>query len=162
MINYSSINDAWGKKEIYKKNVSIENNNSVSNTVSNTVSNKIEIPNISKKKDIFVETPAVEHFQSCSTMEHITNCPECKNKIMELFKQHNKKSKTINILGYKFKISKTTLNILFILIIICIILVVISIIQEKTNIFTDQCNKNLVSNKYMHMPYQYYNYHNMY
>lgn len=164
MINYSSINDAWGKKDIYKNNnkkINSANNDSKSNQplseqVKPQVPVKVQVPEqvpakaLDIKKDIFIENPFFENFSSCNFMEHIKNCSECKEKFknfsQEMFGQTNQ---TITLPGCNIKISKDTLKVVFILIIICIILLFISIITE---------NKTCPSpyyNKYMYMPYNY-------
>ncbi len=156
MINYSSINDAWGKKEIYKKKQELNNselNNSQNNNIqnNNTQNNNTQNNNIQNnntqdnmKNNIVLEHPTIEKFQSCNVIEHIANCNECRNKLKYLFTQNNE---MITLPGCNIKISKDTLKILFILIIFCIILLFISIINDK---------QVPALNKYMYLPYNYY------
>jgi hypothetical protein len=164
MINYSSINDAWGKKEIYKKKPEIKSQSEINEI---KVKEKYTPEQVTKhdiKKNIFIESLPnehyehnehngnYEHFSSCNVMEHITNCPECKNKFMkfsqEMFSQTNN---TITLPGCNIKISRDALKIIFILIIISIILLFISIINEKKAIPMPAP----AFNKYMYMPYNY-------
>jgi hypothetical protein len=161
MINYSSINDAWGKKDIYKNNkIHSVNNNSKSNQplseqVKTIVPMPAKVPEqvqaLDIKKDIFIETPFFEKFSSCNFMDHIKNCSECKEKFknfnQEMFGQTNQ---TITLPGCNIKLSKDTLKVVFILIIICIILLFISIINENK-----MCPTPAYYNKYMYMPYNY-------
>ncbi len=136
MINYSTINDAWGNKEIYKKNNDKK------------VEKKSQTPeptttSVDIKKDIFIEPPVFENFSSCNMMEHISNCPECLQKMKELFSPTH--SETITLPGCNIKISKDVLQVIFVIIIICIILLILSIFTEK--------NIPPAYNKYMYMPY---------
>ena len=145
MINYSSINDAWGKKDIYKNNTEKKtkpDNNST--PVQQEPTKELDI-----KKEIFIETPYFENFSSCNLMEHITNCSECKEKFKNISKEmFGQTNETITLPGCNIKISRSALNVVFVLIIICIILLFISIINEnKTSL------PPAYSNKYMYMPY---------
>ncbi len=147
MINYSSLNDAWGKKEIYKKKpeqkseTTQESLPTKQENFEKSVTNPAPTTSLDIKKDIFIETPFFETFQSCNMMEHITNCPECVNKLKEMFSQ----PKTITLPGCNIKISKDVLQVIFVIIIICIILLILSIFTEK--------NIPPAYNKYMYMPY---------
>jgi hypothetical protein len=147
MINYSSINDAWGKKDIYKNNTEKKtkpDNNSPPVQQAPEPTKELDI-----KKEIFIETPYFENFSSCNLMEHITNCSECKEKFKNISKEmFGQTNETITLPGCNIKISKSALNVVFVLIIICIILLFISIITEnKTSL------PPAYSNKYMYMPY---------
>lgn len=150
MINYSSINDAWGKKDIYKNNKDQKikpDNNSMSNQ-------QVPIPvpikeSNSEKKEIFIESPYFEKFSSCNVMEHITNCPECKEKFKNISKEmFGQTSETITLPGCNIKLSRDSLKVIFGLIIICIILLLISIITEYRTPVSPPA-----FNKYMYMPY---------
>ncbi len=140
MINYSTINDAWGNKEIYKKN----DDKKVETKCQTPTPEPTPTTSIDIKKDIFIEPPVVENFSSCNMMEHITNCPECLNKMKELFTPTH--GETITLPGCNIKISKDALKVVFVLIIICIILLFISIINKKDL-------PPAYSYKYQHMPY---------
>jgi hypothetical protein len=164
MINYSSINDAWGKKEIYKKKP--EAKTEIKTEIKTQPEAKENISEQKKtndiKKNIFIESLPYEnyehyehyehngnyeHFSSCNVIEHITNCPDCKNKFIKFSKEMFSENNTITLPGCNIKISRESLKIIFIIIIISIILLVISIINEKTSM--------PAFNKYMYMPYNY-------
>ncbi len=128
MINYSSINDAWGnkEKEIYKNNES----------------QNIETLNNQPQR---CENKQIEHFEvttqpkSCALMNHIKECSECRMKMAEMFTNtdnSNTCKKTINILGLKINITNDVLKVLFLIIIIAIFILLLSIINlsfTKTN-----------------------------
>ena len=142
MIHYSSINEAWGNKEIYK-------NNKESFTQSNTkpiVSKPIDsIPIDSKSIDSIpiVSIPQVpinissqstnnvkpiEHFQNCSTIEHIENCPTCKKKLSEMFKNSDN-NREIKIFGMTINLTKDVLKIILIILLILITVNLLSLIN---------------------------------
>ncbi len=117
MINYSTINDAWGNKEIYRKNES-----------------QIEpLNNESQKCQKKVETFEVTaQSKSCSFINHIKECEECRMKMSEMFTNTDNSNickKTLNILGLKINITNDVLKVLFIIIIIAIFILLLSIIN---------------------------------
>ncbi len=124
MINYSSINDAWGYKEIYKKNT-LDNIENQSNKKQNIVENNTNNTNPQK----------TEHFNEmiktdCALMEHIKSCETCKNKLAKIFENFdNSSGPEINILGLKLHITKDVLKLIFILLIILIFIILLSIIN---------------------------------
>ncbi len=127
MINYSSINDAWGNKEIYRKNES----------------QNIEHLNNQPQK---CANKQIEHFEattkstSCALMNHIKECSECRMRMAEMFTNtdtSNTCKKTINILGLKINVTNDVLKVLFLIIIIAIFILLLSIINlsfKKTEI----------------------------
>lgn len=125
MINYSSINDAWGYKEIYKKN-----------TLDNILNQSNEKPKIQQVIEP-IESPIIkkEHFNDmiktdCALMEHIKTCETCKNKLAELFgNSDNSSGPELNIFGLKLHITKDVLKLIFILLIILIFIILLSIIN---------------------------------
>lgn len=118
MIIYSSINDAWGNKEIYRKNESqIESLNNQPQRCEN------------KKIETFEVTTQAK---SCALMNHIHECSECRMKMAEMFTNTDNSNickKTINILGLKINITNDVLKVLFIIIIIAIFILLLSIIN---------------------------------
>lgn len=115
MINYSSINDAWGHKETFKKNI---------NPISET-NIKVEPP---KKEIVLTETK--ETFitpSSCKMTEHFDSCPKCLNKLKEMFSDAPVVSDYIEIFG--FKIPKNIIQILLIIIIIIIFILLLSMVN---------------------------------
>ncbi len=185
MIQYSNINDAWGNKEIFKKNIlnnyldigkpvakispkeaeSVQdvllapvNNNNIpkveqnivvpinapinvplSNTPINNINNqKMEqtiinpVPIISdmpilSNKPIINNINNKEHFSSCSYAEHLNNCEECRNILIEKFS--SKSSACINLFGMGFNISKDALQVIFIILIIAIFIILLSLVN---------------------------------
>ncbi len=150
MINYSSINDAWGKKDIYKNNKETK----IKTDANSKAIQQAPVPTkeLDIKKEVFIESPSFENFSSCNLMEHIKNCSECKEKFKSISKEmFGQTNETITLPGCNIKISKDALKLLFVLIIICIILLFISIVTEKkTDIIP------AYGNKYMYIPYNNY------
>lgn len=160
MIQYSSINDAWGNKEIYKKNAlnnfeGFNNSKPVEKFVSqkNTPVNDIHIAPIIEKP-IIVQNIAQnkEHFEpapinpaadtatyinnytskSCSFAEHLKNCEHCRNSLTEYFENDSSVS-TINIFGLKINITKDVLKVIFIILIVLIFIIILSTINFSLN-----------------------------
>ena len=141
MIQYSSINDAWGNKEMYKKN-----------TINNIdgFANKLFTNEPPKQIDTFIQQlPKVETFVSqqlpkvetfndvlststmsspCSFAEHLKSCDHCRNSLLEYFDNGNSVS-TINIFGLKINITKAVLKIIFVIIIVLIFIIILSTIN---------------------------------
>ena len=118
MINYSSINDAWGNKEIYRKNES-QNIEHINNQPQKCENKKIEHFDVTQPKQ-------------CVLMNHIKECNECRMKMAEMFTNtdtSNTCKKTINILGLKINITNDVLKVLFLIIIIAIFILLLSIIN---------------------------------
>lgn len=121
MINYSSINDAWGnkEKEIYKKNES-QNIETLNNQPQRCENKKIENFEVTTQP------------KPCALMNHIKECSECRMKMAEMFTNtdnSNTCKKTINILGLKINITNDVLKVLFLIIIIAIFILLLSIIN---------------------------------
>lgn len=118
MIHYSSINDAWGNKEIYKNNKETFSQNTK--------------PDIIKPVEIIKVLPVKnEHFtnmQDCNVVEHIKNCPECKKKLSEMF-TNTDNSKEINLFGFKINLTKDVLKIILIILLILITVNLFSLIN---------------------------------
>jgi hypothetical protein len=187
MIQYSSINDAWGNKETYKKynkgetfqnttlkKESFQNNNlvdhhtnikevnePVNKPVDKPVSQPIQVINepinetlvqpVNQPINKVVSEPFtnnhhqqnmhhkfIERFyqnenRPCNIIEHLKNCPECVEKMRELFTNNNDEDNyiysKINIFGLKINITKDVLKIVFILLIVLIFIVFLSIIN---------------------------------
>ncbi len=127
MIQYSNINDVWGNKEMYKKKETFVNN----------TNNKIE-PNINiennriYEKKILRENLDNTHNNDCSMIEHLDNCPTCKQRIMEMFQNKTEPEAnfaTVNLYFFKINITKDVLKLIFVLLVILIFIVLLSIIN---------------------------------
>jgi hypothetical protein len=157
MIQYSSINDAWGNKEIYKKTNNIDNfiNNKVESFTQPQVVNKVE----TFTQPQVVNTPEIvnnhsEHFNNpaqtnyCSFSEHLKNCEHCKNSLTEYFTNDGTIS-NINLFGLNINITKDVLKIIFIILIILIFIILLSMINISLKDFKSQMKYYMVPN----MPY---------
>ncbi len=131
MIQYSTINDAWGNKEIYKKN-NIDNfqNKEINNIKPQNESviiqpqNNLVVPPIVENQNIHVNNELFNN-TSCSFAEHLKNCQHCRNSLAEYF--NNDTNQKINVFG--INITKDLLNIIFIIIIILIFIILLSMIN---------------------------------
>ncbi len=136
MIQYSNINDVWGNKEMYKKKEPFVNKETIN------IDNDKETINIDNKETInnnriYEKKILREHFTdgntSCSMIEHLENCPTCKEKIMEMFSNNKTdvepKYATINLFFFKINITKDVLKLIFVLLIILIFVIFLSIIN---------------------------------
>ena len=175
MIQYSNINDAWGNKEIFKKNL-LNNSNDFTKPVAPIVTpNAVEIepktlapavlttnqptPKFTPpyENNVLTATPNKEsfHAKSCSFAEHLKECQECRNSMYEHFKNTN--SAVVNLLGYELYISKDFLKILFIIIIIAIFILLLSFINVP---IPDNLNVNPTNIKYIIPPMHHMNHIN--
>jgi hypothetical protein len=126
MINYSSINDAWGHKETFKKTT-----NPISETnVKVEPKKEIVLTETKETKETFI-TPS-----SCEMTEHFESCPKCLNKLKEMFSiapvvsidnAQYLSDNYIKIFG--FVIPKNIIGILFIIIIIIIFMLLLSMVN---------------------------------
>ncbi len=177
MIQYSNINDAWGNKDLLKKNSlnnlnnkSIESNLEViePKIIPNNVVKPI-YPNADIAKapvNIIQPQPPViipmskpevkEHFfkethsvKSCSFAEHLKNCEECRNSLSEYFGNESSTT-TIDLLGLKITVSKDILKIIFVILIICIFIILLSMVNIS---FKEDLNMKYLM-KYNMMPPQ--------
>jgi hypothetical protein len=153
MIQYSSINDAWGNKEIYKKNTI--NNIDISKQIDG-FKQKVETfvnPQPVQKVETFVNPQPVqkvetfvnpqpiipnnEHFVSTTTLpstcnfaEHFKTCEHCRNSLSEYFENNNTSSLSIiDIFGLKINITKDVLRVIFVIIIVLIFIIILSTIN---------------------------------
>jgi hypothetical protein len=151
MINYSSINDAWGNKEIYKKKYIESSSNNIVDTPVNNIVDTIDNNILKKPVDNIVNTVVnKEHFNNCNMVEHLQNCEECKKKIIDLFTNENKYSE-VNIFNIKFTVKKDILKIIFIILIVSIFIILLSSINisfSKNNLYNSQM-KYMLPNEYM-------------
>ncbi len=121
MIHYSSINDAWGNKEIYK-------NNKEKFTQSNPIqAAPINAPINAPIQPINNVKP-IEHFNNCTMVEHIENCPECKKKLSEMFKNSDN-NREIKIFGFTINLTKDVLKMILIILLILITVNLLSLIN---------------------------------
>jgi hypothetical protein len=123
MINYSSINDAWGNKEIYKKN---------NTNISPVNIQPVNIPPVNiQPVNIPVVYDVVEKFtDKCELLDHIINCEKCKNKMVELFaNEQPQQTMPINIFG--LNVTNDVLKILFIIIICVIFVLLLSMVNSS-------------------------------
>jgi hypothetical protein len=150
MIQYSSINDAWGNKETYKKNALNNLEGFNSKPLEKFVSEKTQqesnniapiekpsiipniIPNITPNNII-----NKEHFEpilinsKCSFAEHLKICEDCRNSLTEHYENNN--NAQINIFGFKINITKDVLKVIFILLIVLIFIIILSTINISLN-----------------------------
>ena len=146
MIQYSSINDAWGNKETYKKNALNNLEGFNSKPLEKFVSEKTQqesnnIAPIEKPSIIPNITPNniinKEHFEpilinsKCSFAEHLKTCKYCKNSLTEHYENDN--NTQINIFGFKINITKDVLKVIFILLIVLIFIIILSTINISLN-----------------------------
>ena len=152
MINYSSINDAWGNNSMYKKNIhetidiitppQIDTNIPIINNIINNLPKvnlpevnlpEVNLPEVNLPKVNLPEANNLEHFSdtinNCNISEHLKNCEDCRNKILELFSDSNNDYSEINLFNYKFSIKKDILKIIFIGLIIIIFFILLSLIN---------------------------------
>jgi len=155
MIQYSSINDAWGNKEIYKKN-SLNNFNGFNNSkpedkivsqkntpIEKPIDKPIIITNVPQNvPQTIVQNIAPnniinkEHFEpvtstinsTCNFAEHFKNCEHCRNSLSEHF---NNDSSMSTIFG--INISKDILRIIFIILVVLIFIIILSTINISLN-----------------------------
>ena len=158
MIHYSSIKDAWGKKDMFKNNKPLEVSPKVQEPIIQCQASVKEpeiIPPEIIKYDLPVNQPIIqqnvqEHFvqNNCAFMEHLQNCPFCMSKMKEHFNETTSSIveepiSTINIFGFKINITKDVLRILFIIILSIIFILLLRIVNVSF--------KN-TNNKYLNMP----------
>ena len=141
MIQYSNINDAWGNKDIFKKNTLNNYNNKsiicnpdvVLPEENIAVEKPTEIPPTTQPEPTVISAPINrEHFQttsSCSFAEHLKNCEHCRNSLTEYFENESNNIAKIDIFGLKMSISKDLLKIIFIVIIIIIFILILSMVN---------------------------------
>jgi hypothetical protein len=141
MIQYSSINDAWGNKDINKKSI-----NNIEKFIDKPLMKNKE-PNIDKpviniekmvpqnhinlNKEKFVDEPS-----NCSYTEHLKTCENCRKKITEFFNSETSNTKEINIFGLiKFNLTTDVLKVIFVILLIFIFVLLLSMINIsfKTN-----------------------------
>jgi hypothetical protein len=166
MIQYSNINDAWGNKDLLKKN-SLNNLNNKS-IESNLEVLKPNVPIAPKLPEINPEknTPQIsiekelkpvvqnslfdqlapfnkEHFfqesKPCSFANHLKNCEHCRNSLTEYLSNESTTS-TIDLFGLKITISKDILKIIFVILIICIFIILLSMVNIS---FKNDMNSNM-------------------
>ncbi len=125
MIQYSSINDAWGNKEMFRKKKP-------------SLLPKINYDTNEKKETVIVEkitnssTPIeTKPVNECNAFEHMMNCPKCLNKIKEKFTQSNIPKYEVYMFGFKIVITKEILQAIFIFLILCIFLLFLSSINQS-------------------------------
>jgi hypothetical protein len=134
MIQYSSINDAWGNKEMFKNKKP-------------SVTPKINYDTPMKKEEIIKTEPSQEAFTeqftdviskkdeqkvTCDAVDHLLNCDKCLKKLKEKFSnKKNIKNYEINLFNYKFIITKEILQGVFVFLILCIFLLLLSSINQS-------------------------------
>lgn len=174
MIHYSSIKDAWGKKNTFKNDAEQGKfpNTYESAIHSQAMCKQQNVPTIAPEK--FEQTapgkfeqietikyeipqhqsPETSHEQNnCAFMEHLENCPFCMNKIREHFSETTTDDpiSTINIFNLKINITKDVLKILFIIILIVILILVMRMVNvsfKKENISHADLLKLITQIKY--------------
>ena len=192
MIHYSSIQDAWGKKNMFKNNKftniytrpladaqikmchtstpeiispeiispeiispeiispeiispEIISPKIISPEIISPeiISPEIISPEIISPKTTLSQQNANELFSqnNCKFMEHLQNCPFCKNK--ERFVTEEKPISTINIFGFEINITKDVLKILFVIILFVIFILLLRLVNVSFN---------QSQNKYLNLP----------
>ena len=175
MIHYSSIKDAWGKKDMFKNNTPLSksfepasNCNTQVNkpttqsetfTQNNTI--KYEVPQVVQPQVVQqIQQTLNEHFaqNNCGFMEHIQNCPFCMGKMKEHFAETStgvlpeQPISIVNIFGFKINITKDVLKVLFIIILIVIFILLLRIINvsfKKNNTSNTELLKLMTQIKYL-------------
>ncbi len=153
MIQYSNINDAWGNKEIFKKNtlnidkkmlpVSKEPKTDYIESVPapvaltasiNPVEPKILSPaplsdNIIPLSNKIVNKPHEPFYahSPCVYTEHLKQCEKCRNNMAEYFTRN--KYAHIDIFGLDLTVSRDVLKIIFVIIIVIIFLIILSFVN---------------------------------
>jgi cellulose synthase/poly-beta-1,6-N-acetylglucosamine synthase-like glycosyltransferase len=148
MIQYSSINDAWGhsNKEIYKKNI----NNNISDTENIDYTTVVKEPikieqkepiKIEQKEPIKIEQKEPikieqneEMTNTCDKFSnemiiHIRSCEKCRNK----FKSFENDNVKLNLNGIEININRNILKIIFLILIFIILLIIISLFKNNNN-----------------------------
>ena len=132
MIQYSSINDAWGNKEMFRNkkpsllpkiNYDTPNLTPILTPTSTPTPTPIPIQNKSVEKMTN---------KKCDNFEHMMNCPKCFNKLREKFSQSAVNKYKVNIFGLKINITKEILQAVFFFLILCIILLLVSSFNTST------------------------------
>ncbi len=172
MIHYSSIKDAWGKKDMFKNNISSGKFTNTLEPVTNCQTS-IKEQNVqpTSPPETFVVKESInllenikknEHFteNNCAFMEHLQNCPFCMAKLKNTFTENftssiredfiettssviDKPISTINLFGLEINITKDVLKVLFIIILIIIFILLLRMVNVSF--------KN-TNNKYLNMP----------
>jgi hypothetical protein len=132
MIHYSSINDAWGNKEIYKnnkENFSQNNNNPVVpiNTPIQPIKNENNVRKIENEHFSPTTAPTMGA-NNCAMVDHMKNCPECKKKLSEMF-TNSDNNREIKIFGFTINLTKDVLKIILIILLILITVNLLSLIN---------------------------------
>jgi hypothetical protein len=138
MIHYSSINDAWGNKEIYKNNkehFSQNDNKPVVpiNTPIQPINNENNVRKI-ENEHFSPTTPTTTGTGNCTMIEHMENCPECKKKLSEMFKNSDN-NREIKICGFTINLTKDVLKIILI---ILLILITVNLLSLINTLFPDK------------------------
>ncbi len=131
MIQYSSINDAWGNK----KTLNNIEKNIAKPSVNYQIQDEKEIitPVIEKKNH---DEKFVNKQSQCSFTEHLKTCENCKKIMVDYFTNNENNIKKINIFGLiKFNLTTDVLKVIFIILIIIIFILLLSMmnISLKTN-----------------------------
>ena len=172
MIHYSSIKDAWGKKDMFKNNIP---SGKFTNIYESATNCKTQTPNIqptsppetfTQKETIKydaqtiaqtiaqnIEQPIeqpIEHFtqNNCAFMEHLQNCPFCMGKMKEHFADPISTSapeeKPISTINlFGFEINITK-DVLRILFVI-ILIVIFILLLRMVNVSFNKTNKKYLA-----------------
>ncbi len=133
MIQYSSINDAWGNKDINKKSLNnIEkfiNRPPLNNNIPAQVASAIEHPIILDTKNNLNKEQFVSEVSQCSFTEHLKTCDNCKKIIAEYFINQNSNVREIKLWGLQLSLPTETLKVIFIILIILIFILLLSMVN---------------------------------
>ena len=168
MIQYSSINDAWGNKDINKKTINniekfIEK---PSNQEKTNISPQIISPQIISPPMIspqIISPPMInkEHFTSdvsyCSFTEHLKTCEKCKKNMAEYFTNPGNNTREINLFGLiKFNLTTDVLNLIFIILIILIFVIILSMVNVSFRTNNTAMKYYMVPSNLANIPVQYF------
>ena len=128
MIQYSSINDAWGNKEMFRNKKP-----SLLPKINYDIPTPTPPPPTSPPTPTPQPVEKLTNTQSkCDNFEHMMNCPKCFNKLKERFTQSSINKYEVNIFGLKINITKEILQAVFFFLILCIILLLVSSFRNST------------------------------
>ncbi len=162
MIQYSSINDAWGNKKPLNY---VENFVAKDNKVPVQVPMQIPVPELHNKKDVHPEPPVIKEppkketfaneMSPCAFTEHLKTCEKCKNTIAEYFENNDNPEREINFFGLvRFHVTTEFLKGVFVVIIIVIFVLLLSMINISFKNNNNQLKYYMVP---ANIPHQYFN-----
>ncbi len=167
MIQYSSINDAWGninKKPINNIEKFIEKPSNQEKTINPPIiSPPIISPPVISLPNINPPNINREHFitdvSHCSFTEHLKTCEKCKKNMKEYFvnPDNNANIREINLFDLiKFNVTTDVLNVVFIILIILIFIVLLSMVNISFKTNNTAMKYYMVPSNLANIPAQYF------